>query len=400
MSSTSSPVRSLVANMATMCSFILIFATPIHSANFSVVGEGDDIRVIEMATPEAPAAEPEPEPVVLSSTLTVAQLAKRYTLAFREEEKDQILQRLGQVKPKSGADITWLLNLFNRDHLEARRSAELSMALLSPRDKRFSPYFLRLLNDSDPFMQMFGLMGMTSLQEKRATERIQEIADQKFKYPQPQIKMSPTEANAWRVQYQALSTLGEWDAPGTMALMVKRSKEAPPVASLLARFYWEKSLPKFVKWTESRRNKERGLYGLKARIPVEILRKTTPQLEEIVRNKRRKKETRRLAALQLGFALTGEEVQRLIRQRRSESDEKTKLMLTAAIFASRSPQSVPLLINFVKKNPSATQRAGALYQLGKLMPPLEFTALLKWVIDNDPDQENRSIALKRMMKPE
>ncbi|MDE2293333.1 MAG: hypothetical protein KGL53_14725, partial [Elusimicrobia bacterium] len=91
------------------------------------------------------------------------------------------------------------------------------------------------------------------------------------------------------------------------------------------------------------------------------------------------------------------DVDRLLADR-AKAKGQERLLFETALFASRSPKAIPLLVDYVKTSPNAVARAGALVQLGEMMPPADYHALLEWVSRNDADPENRSEALEQLRR--
>ncbi|MEI8191957.1 MAG: hypothetical protein WCI75_19780, partial [candidate division NC10 bacterium] len=79
--------------------------------------------------------------------------------------------------------------------------------------------------------------------------------------------------------------------------------------------------------------------------------------------------------------------------------ETSRLLLDAALFASRNPRVVPLLEEYVKTSPSTVGRAGALAELGELAEPPRYAEVLRWTAQNDPDPENRASAQRELSQP-
>ena len=73
-------------------------------------------------------------------------------------------------------------------------------------------------------------------------------------------------------------------------------------------------------------------------------------------------------------------------------------MLTTALFASRHPQAIPLLVEHARTAKSAVGRAGALVQLREMMPPEEYRSLLEWVAENETNKENRAHARRELVE--
>lgn len=377
---------------------ILSTAAAAQRARHQVINAGDSVEIHSLDAPapapeEAPAAEP-----VLPADLTVTQLSLRFIEAHQPASQEAILERLARAKARNVDDARWLLNLYKRHYSLVRRAVEHSLALLSPNDKHLEPFFLAVLEEDDPYFKMFAILGALQLRSEPALPAIRKIAGEKFAQPTPTLIMNPKDANDWNVRFQALRALSAWRDPEALALLRKRAREAPPVARLIARHYWRESLEQIVEWSESRKRLEAelGRTAWSSPVPLEDLRATMPRLREIVLDSRKKDGTRHQAAIKLGLAATGEEVERLLKLRAEASNETTRLLLTTALFASRDPRVIPLLVEYVKTDRSPISRAGALHQLGGMMPPAEYRELLEWVAANDPDEENRKEARQRL----
>lgn len=399
--------RFLLYSALLITMLVVILTTNAEAAVFSIAQNGDNIEIVTISSPAAPSPLPEipgdPAPSGLDySTWTVGNLSRHYMETWRRNEKKAILQAIGGKKPASFRDLRWLLNLYSRSETEARFYAKRSLRRLGPRDKRFEPLFAGILRDQDPFLRMFGLIGAFQIESEEARPAILEIARKRFSHPQPMLLMIPEDANNWNLQFYALRILAMRQDPEAFALLVKRSKEAPPVASLMARFYWERSLPKFVKWTESRskRNRERSWAAWHTDVPLEELRKTRGELREIVFSKRRKMESRHQAALRLGISANPAEVGRLLEERLEAKDKKLHLLLTTALFASRDERVIPILLDYAKTHKSALTRAGTAVQLRTMLPKDAYRELLQWVSNNDPDGQNRQNALRELANPD
>ena len=70
--------------------------------------------------------------------------------------------------------------------------------------------------------------------------------------------------------------------------------------------------------------------------------------------------------------------------------------MAAALFSSRDPQVAPLLLRFAKEDPQPAIRTGARLQLKDMLPATDYRALLEWAAKNEPDAENRDLALREL----
>lgn len=359
---------------------------------FNVQNQGDEIIITSTGTPE-----PQPvESTVLStiSTWPVADLSTYFVASMDNDEKITVLERIRQTPPRTAQDIRALLNLYSR-FPEARAQAEQSLLRLSPQAREFGPYFVNLIRDEDPFFQMFGLSGAYRLRFEPALEPIRKLAEQKFAHPRPSLDLLPGEFNAWQSQYAALRVLALWEGRSALPLILKKAKEAPQAAALAGAFFWEEAFDQIVAWAKSSKpeDAERALAAWSAETPAEALRRTWPRLEKLVLDKSSKPELRHRAALKLGLASGPDEVEALLKEREARrKDERTRVLLDAALFASRSPKAVPILEEYARTHPNALSRAGALLQLRGMLEPPRYAELLRWAAANDPDEENRASA--------
>lgn len=366
--------------------------------HYQVRDEGDAVEVVAVSTEAAPAPAPEPIP----PDLPVSELVSRYIAAFRPEEKQALLERIAQSKPRSPEDLRWLLNLYNRDTPLGGPAAEASLRRLTPRDRELAPFFVALLkDDEEPFLQVFGVLGALQLRAEEALPELTRLASGKFPSEEPQLRMGPKEANLWAARFQALAALAQWRAPKARELLERQAKDAPAVAELLARHYWREALPQIVAWSEARgtRDRERAGRAWKAAVPAADLRATADALFALVGDRGKSEETRHQAALKLGFACDDALADRVLAAREKARGEKDRLLWTATLFASRHPKAVPLLTEYAKTHPEPASRAGALVQLGQMLPPAERRALFEWVLANDQDEENRELARKLLSQP-
>ena len=332
------------------------------------------------------------------SARPVVNLASTFISLINPEEKLAVLERLERTAPESGDDMRALLNLYSR-FPEARTAAERSLLLLPPPARQFGPYFTALIENDDPFLRMFGLSGAFHLRFEPALPAIRKIAGAPFAHPRPTLDLLPVQVNAWQGQYAALRVLALWEGKSALPLLLKKAGEAPPVAALVAEHFWEESFDRLVSWSKSAGKKEAEMASIAwaADVPAEALRKTWPKLRLLVLDRSMPMELRHRAALKLGPASGDMEVVDLLKEREARrKDEQTRLLLDAALFASRNPRAVPLLEEYVKTAPSPVGRAGALVQLKDLAEPQRYAEVLRWAAQNDPDTENRASAQREL----
>lgn len=346
----------------------------------------------------APASSPMAIP---HGNLSVAKLASLATEAIEDVDRAAALESLAQTEPRTFDDLRMLLDLYTRGEPRARQAAENSLSRLSREAQSFGPFFTNLLSDSDPFFQTFGMNGAYRLRYAPALSLIRALASKPFKFREAGPSLMPLESNRWHAEFQALRILALWEGKSALPLLVKRAKEAPSAASLMAELLWEESLDTIISWSESSRARAQDCAkaAWSANPPREALLRTASSLRKLILDTGKELLTRHGAALKLGPILEDAGVQDLIRERAQAKDEKTRLLLEAAIFASGNPAAIPLLEEHVRRNTSPEGRAGALLQLRGMLPQERYRALLQWVAQNDKDDENRRNALSELAAP-
>jgi len=357
---------------------------------FDVQDDGEHVEVTVIST--QPLSQPRPffdrlPPQVLTSTLTLSDLADRYATEFRQPEQARLLEFIGKTKPVSDRDIRSLLNLYNRHPRRVRGAIQKSLRHLSERDAHFDPFFVMLLHQPDTSFQAFGMLGALQIRSEAALPTIQRLAGRSLDRPDYPDEVAIT--------LQALRILAAWKAPGGLRALQKQTEEFPEVANLIALHYWQEAIADIIRWSESKKSafNERARAAWKADVPVSDLRATRAKLKELVLNEKLQALTRHQASIKLGLASSkDDEAAELIRLREEAGDEKTKLYLLTAIFATRNQKAVPLLIEHAKTHPAAINRAGALAELKDLLNQEEYVELLRWMLKNDVDQENRTLA--------
>lgn len=317
-------------------------------------------------------------------------------------QKQRALAQLSRTPPVSQRDVQALFDLFMRFPEESVRRAALdSLGLLDQGNVHPEPIFLRYLEEPDPEAVLFGIKGALRLRSSTALPLIQKLAKLPFAFESPQDTPLLTEKNSWWVQYEALAALAQWEKAKALPLLSKKASEAPAVARIMAAFLWRDSLPLFAKWISSSRDKNRrkAREGLTADVPLPALREARPYMLGILRDPKADKELRHQLAIKAGLASTPEEVGALLREYESLKDPQTRLMLSAALFASRDPQVIPLLVQHAKEHADPRIRAGALIQLKDMLPSAEHRALLESSAKSDPDPDNRQDAARQLKEP-
>jgi len=335
------------------------------------------------------------EPSAPPSEPAVAQLHDAFIEAVDAPKKAEILAALSRTAPASLRDVHSLFDLFIRFPDTMTRGAALdSLDLMDPRTPNLDPLFLRYIEDTDPVGTLFAIRGALRIRSPGALAPIRKIAMRRFLAASPQDAPLPSERNAWYVQFEALSALAQWDPEKALPLIVKKTSEAPGTARILALHLWKESFPRLVAWASSSRasNRAKGLEALRAEVQPAALRATRAEMIKIVLDRKADNEVRHQLALKAGLCSTDEEAGALLKEYEAAADERTKLMLATALFASRKKAAIPLLEQYVKESPDPRLRAGALAQLKDMLPAAQYRPLLEWVSTNDPDPETTQAA--------
>jgi len=370
---------------------------------FKVKNTGDEVEISvshEYAPGRLNAADPSergPAPVIPADA-KITELVRRCKESFHPDEKLQALSRLAELKPERVDELRALMDLYDRD-LTSRTQIERSLARLSPADRRLAPFFTEILGmEEEPSLILFALIGIDRLQPPEALPFVEKTAGTPFEAPRPDMAAGPAGAQKWAIRFRCLQILARWKGTAALPLILKRAQETPLAAALVGRGFWEPAFDRIVRWSDSKDPADRALSDAawNADTPREALLRTKPALWKLVLDPRRGPETRHQAAIKLGICADEGDVDRLLKARTDAKKEADRLVYTTAIFASRSPKAVPILVEFAKTHPDPLSRAGVLEQLREMMKPEEFRALLRWVVANDKDEENRRHARQLM----
>jgi hypothetical protein len=362
-----------------------------ETANIRAVQKNNEVVLIQRSTEPVESAEPALPDL---SGKTAAELGADYISAVSNEEKIRLLDALQHATPKTERDLHILVALFLRDDA-SRDAAQRCLHRLPADAQEFGPYFLALINDEDSFLRIFGMNGALRLRYEPALKPIDKFTQERFPARRRTTQMLPKQANLWQLQFAALSTLTAWKGCEVLPLLLRKSQESPDVAGLAAAYCWPEAFDKFASWSRSSSsdNQEAAKIAWAAPVPLAALQSTLKKLLAIVLDRKEDPETRHRAAAKLGLAAGAEEIRLLLDKREKaikDKDERTRLYIETAVFASHDERAIPLLEEYVRASPSATARAGALVQLRDMLPPERYEALLQERSRQDPDQENRS----------
>jgi hypothetical protein len=321
---------------------------------------------------------------------------QEYLETTSAERKLALLKDIAGTPPASSREVQALFDLFSRfDDKTVRDAAMASVHRLTPQAKSLENAFLFYLGDSDPVSRIFGINGALALRSERAGN-----------FSPEQLTLL-SEKNAWWAHYEALSALAAWKGAEVLPLLKKQSEKAPAVAALIGAHMWKAAFPLIVEWSRSSSagDKKRAHFALTADAAPGDLRQTREAMLELLRDASQDKDLRHQLALKVGLSSTEEEVAALLKKHAEAKGAEAKLFWAAAIFASRSPQAVPLLKQFAFEDPEPASRLGALGQLRETLPEAEYRAVLEEFARGEKDAQNKEEAerqltgLKKGIKP-
>lgn len=306
--------------------------------------------------------------------------------AIRPADRSKVLARLMNTAPASLDDLRLLYDLYERFPApDDRRFVLLSLNALKPEAAPLlEPGLIEFLKMDEVGPRLFGLKGLRHLRSKAGASLVRSLAKRKFASPDPAQLALPTERDQWWLTYESLDALAAIEGEKARPLILSQAAKAPRVARLHAAHFWEKTLPLFRSWKPELRAE-----ALRADVPVSELKKTRAAMQAIVGDPKMPREVRHKLALHLGSVAGPEEVAQLLKDRENAQDPDVKLFLTSALYASRDPQTIPLIKSLAADHPDPRTRIGSLLQLVDMLPPAEGKALLETAQKNDPDAENR-----------
>ncbi len=328
----------------------------------------------------------------------VASLCRSFYEAVDKGEKEKLLAQIAHTPPASDIDVQYDFDLYMRYPQAGPRSAVMSsIALLKSPNPDLSPIFINYLSQEDPQAVIFAIRGAYQIRSKRAFPIIEKMAKSRFKFPSPDQALLPKDKSWWWAHYEALAALALWKGDDAFSLILKKAYEAPIVTRILASNFWEKTLPLILKWSKgSLVKREMSKEAVSTDIPLAELQKTYAPMMEILKNNKLPTELRHKIAIKVGISANEEQISALIKDYQSLSDKDERMIFETALFASRSRQIVPILINYVKTNADPIGRANARLELKDLIGPAEYRDILNWGIHNDPDPQNQKEATQEL----
>lgn len=315
-----------------------------------------------------------------ASTTSVSNLAESFHETTSAARKTELLGRIARTEPRTAQDVANLLDLFSRySDAFTRRSIMDSLARISPGSPQLEPLFLTYLKQPEPDAQLFGVNGAFRLRSRAALPAIREIAERPMAAKESSDTGMMSERNTWWTQYEALSALAQWENEKSHALVEAKALESPKVAALLGRYYWKKTLPRLRVWSESGKlgDAERAAQAASAPIEVADARDTRVQMLAFLRDPKADAEVRRQLAFKVGLSSSEDEIDELIKLHDAAPSDAEKLYWAAAVFVTRSPRAVPLLVRYARRTDDPVQSRGAADQLKYMLGEAEAAALIE-----------------------
>lgn len=321
------------------------------------------------AAPGAPIAAP-----------SVAILKDRFTEAVNTEEKNPVLALIAKTPPTSGQDIAGLFDLFSRFPENAVRQAVMESLAQIPIDSpQLEPLFLTYLKQPEPESQLFGINGAFRLRIRTALPLIRAIAERKFSVANASEATMMSERNAWWTQYEALSVLAQWEGEKALPLLKAKSLESPLIARILARYFWKQTFPNLLAWSREpgSLSHERALQAVGAQIDPADARATREGMLTLLRDTKADAELRHQLALKIGLSSTDDEVEALINEHDAEKQPQQRLYWASAVFVSRSPKAVALLLRYARQTLDDGMHKGATAQLADMFGQAEAARMIE-----------------------
>ncbi|MEK7233080.1 MAG: hypothetical protein AAB268_04650 [Elusimicrobiota bacterium] len=323
------------------------------------------------------AAETPPAAPIAAASVTV--LKDRFIEATNAAERTAALDQIARTAPVSGQDVAHLFDLFSRfSDTFTRNSVMTSLALIAPGSPQLEPLFLTYLRQPEPEAQLFGINGAFRLRSRAALPMIRAIAERKFGASSLTENNMMSERNSWWTQYEALSVLAQWEPQKSQSLLESKGRESAKVGTLLGRYYWKQTLPHLHDWSSSDDliASERAALAVAAPIDFADARATRAQMLALLRNPKTDAEIRHHLALKIGVSSTDEEAAALVLEHDSSKDDAERLFWAAAVFSTRSPKIIPLLVRYARQTGDDTLRKGATAQLIDMIGDTEARSLI------------------------
>ena len=354
------------------------------------------VAMLLCGAPSSDAAAVSTAPVVLQAARRrgVGELREAFVSAVDDAPRRAALEQLARTPPESLRDVSSLFDLYTRFSQGGPREAVMSsLDRLDERSISLEPAFVEYIKLNESEARIFGIHGALRLRAPRALPLIRKLAEKRFEHRSPGESPVLSDKNAWWAQFAALDALAQWQGAPVLPLLRKKAGEAPMVARIMAEHLWKDSLPDIIGWAGGRgAAKERAHEALTAEVPNSALRATRARMLAVLRDPKADRELRHQFAIKVGLCSTPEELDLLLADEAAAKDPEVKLSLRAALFASRSPRTVPWLKSLTAKDPDPKMRMGALLQLRLLLTAAELRPLLEEAAAKDPDADNRQSA--------
>ena len=328
--------------------------------------------VLATIIPAARAAEAPPTTSTITAAAapvpgaSVTVLKDSFIEATSGSERAKILDRIAKTAPLSGQDVANLFDLFSRfTDAYTRDSVMASLTRLTPGNPQLEPMFITYLRQPEPEAQLFGVNGAFRLRSRAALPMIKAIAERKFGASSVTENNMMSERNFWWTQYEALSVLAQWEPEKSQSLLERKGRESAKVGALLGRYYWKQTLPKLRAWStvSDVLSNERAALAAKAPIDLSDARATRDQMMALFRDPTIDTEIRHALALKIGTSSTDEEAEALIKGHDAATNDVERMFWATAVFSTRSPKIIPVLVRYARQTTEETMRSGATSQL-------------------------------------
>lgn len=297
---------------------------------------------------------------------SVTVLKDRFIEATNGDERTKILDQIAKTAPVSGQDVAQLFDLFSRfTDTYTRDSVMASLALIAPGSPQIEPLFMTYLRQPEPEAQLFGVNGAFRLRSRAALPMIKAIAERKFGASSVTENNMMSERNSWWTQYEALSVLAQWEPEKSLSLLESKGKESAKVGALLGRYYWKQTLPKLRAWSGASDllSNERAILAAKAPISLADARATRAEMMSLFRDPKIDTEIRHALALKIGVSSNDEEAGALVKEHDAAANDVERMFWATAVFSTRSPKIIPVLVHYARQTTEETMRNGATSQL-------------------------------------
>ena len=318
----------------------------------------------------AAAAEPMPT--------TIAGLKESFVSSIERAQKNRALSALAKTAPRDAAEVQALYDLFMRFPEPAARRAAMDSLALAPNHPSLEPLAVVALRGPDPESLFFGAHVAAHARTPAALAALKKIAEQKLAHARADDASLATERGLWWAQYEALEVLAQWEGEDAYPLILKRAHESPAVGAILGRRYWTRVLPDLLKWAAGKgAGAERARNAARQPIEPADALSTRATMFAAVPDPKLDAEVRHQLALKVGASSDDAQAEELAKRHDAAKTDGERLIWASALFVSRRPAAVPVLVRYAKTDPDEFRRKGALAQLTDMLGAEKAAALVE-----------------------